>query len=487
MFFGQFGKKNRNGSTSCKYCGAKYDAAEKTNIRKDLQKLIPHSAKAVTAFLLTLSLLAGTCFNTPFIAVSSDNGASSYGEDVSNTENKENEVNNNDSNAGEEDVNADNGGASTIPALYANADNGGASTSPALDAPGTREDTVVITGDSTTPTTPDKPKDTVSSEPETDFDENFPYAPKISFGTGSGLYARWGNSELANEYYLLPDDTVTITTLNEPEGSKIYFTGSNSAIEAYKADPEFDFSAENSGWTEYVDSVKIQFNDNYARVGAVMTDANDRAIKGTFISTNFWELDCERKIGIYGTAGNYNLRMTDYLNLSGATSTNISQTYYVNFAVNGDVETPSADSYSFALSDSEPAYLNEYLDNLTGEVVLNYSGICIYTKDGEAVYTSEAVSSSTALKLTPSIVFTNYYDGSNILYYPCLLNYRIVYGGNFDKVYYGVGKIGDTKSLNGWNEGYGNININGDIDAADVALYAVLWDSANNTGYTKEA
>lgn len=298
MFCSRCGIENRNSSTSGKYCGTRCKRAEKTNGRKVLQRLIPHSAKAITAFLLALSLLAGVCFNTPLIAASSDNGAPSYGEDASNTDNNENAVNNNDVKVAEQD---------------ADADNGSASTSPALDAPGTREDAVVITEDSTTPTTPDKPKDTVSSEPETDFDENFPYAPKISFGTGSGLYARWGNSELANEYYLLPDDTATITALNEPEGSKIYFTGSNSAIEAYKADPEFDFSAENSGWTEYVDSVKIQFNDNYARVGAVMTDANDRAIKGTFISTNFWELDCERKIGIYGTAGNYNLRMTDYL------------------------------------------------------------------------------------------------------------------------------------------------------------------------------
>lgn len=124
-----------------------------------------------------------------------------YSDDISKTGEKEITVNNNDSKAAEEDTDADNGSAST---------------SPSLDAPGTREDTVVITGDSTTPTTPDKPKDTVSSEPETDFDENFPYAPKISFGTGSGLYARWGNSELANEYYLLPDDTVTITASNEP-------------------------------------------------------------------------------------------------------------------------------------------------------------------------------------------------------------------------------------------------------------------------------
>lgn len=474
MFFGQFSKGNRNSSTTRKYGGARFDAAEKTNTKQDLQKVIQNPDKAITAFLLALSLLAGVCFNTPLIAVSLDNGASPYSENNSQTEEQEITVNNNESKPAEED--AGNDGASL----------GSAAKAPTLDKPGTREDIVVITGDSTTPTTPDKPKDTVSSEPETDFDENFPYAPKISFGTGSGLYARWGNSELANEYYLLPDDTVTITASNEPEGSKIYFTGSNSAIDAYKADPEFDFSAENSGWTEYVDGVNIQFNDNYARVGAVMTNANDRAIKGTFISTNFWELNCERKIGIYGTAGNYNLRMTDYLNLSGATSTNISQTYYINFAVNGDVETPSADNYSFALSDSEPAYLNEYLDNLTGEVSLNYSGICVYSKYGEAVYTSDALAGITALKLTPSIVFTNYYDGSNILYYPCTLNYRIVYGGNFDKVYYGVGKIGDTKSLDGWNEAQWNIEINGDIDAADVALYAVLWDSANNTGYTKE-
>lgn len=399
------------------------------------------------------------CFNTPLIESFAEDGTSSYSDDISKTRAKETTANN------------DNDGKA--------ADNDSAPTSSTpkdltLDLPGTRQDTVVITGDSTTPVTPDKPKDKVSTEPETDFDENFPYAPKITFGTGSGLYARWGVSELANEYYLLPDDTVTITALNEPEGSKIYFTGSNSAIEAYKANPEFDFSAEDSGWTRYTDSVKIQFNENYARVGAIMTDANDRAIKGTFISTNFWELDCERKLGIYGTAGNYNLRMTDYLNLSGATSTNISQTYYVNFAVNGDVETPSADNYNFALSDSEPAYLNDYLDNLTGEVALNYSGICVYSKDGETVYTSKTLAGSTTLKLIPSIVFSNYYDGGEVLYYPCTMSHKIVYGGIYDKLYYGIGKIGDTKSLDGWTESYGTIDISGDINAADVALYAVL-------------
>ncbi|MDO4883256.1 MAG: hypothetical protein Q3975_07880, partial [Oscillospiraceae bacterium] len=195
--------------------------------------------------------------------------------------------------------------------------------SPRLDAPGTRNDTIPVTivpTDSTTPLTPENPKDNTSPDPETDVDENSPYAPKIKFGTGSGLYARWGTSELANEYYLVPGDTVTITTANEPEGSKVYFTCSNSAIEAFKANPAFDFTAGNSGWSEYTDSVTIRFSDNYARVGAVMTDVSGKAIKGTFISTNFWELNCERRIGVYGSADNYNLRMTDYLNLSGATA-----------------------------------------------------------------------------------------------------------------------------------------------------------------------
>ena len=429
-----------------------------------------------TAFVLTLTLIAGVCFNTPLIAVYSEKGASSYGENVDNTGKGDVTVSGED-----KEVAGDDGTAaeSDVPTRSVSGE-------PTLDKPGTRDDTVVVSGDSTTPLTPDAPKETVTADPETDIDEDSPYAPKIAFGTGSGLYARWGNSELANEYYLVPDDTVTIASYNEPEGSKIYFTGSNSAIEAYKADPAFDFSAENSGWTEYSDSVTINFEDNYARIGAVMADSNDRAIKGTFISTNFWELDCERKLGIYGNAGKYNLRMTDYLNLSSATSTNISQTYYVNFAVNDGVEAPSEDNYDFELSDSEPAYLNDYLDDLTGSVMLNYSGICVYSRYGEAVYTSQVLEGSTSLELSPSIVFSNYYDDSDILYYPCTLNYRIVYGGNFDTVYYNIGKIGDTKSLDGWNYSYWYIDVNGDIDAADVALYAVLWDSENDVGYTND-
>ena len=174
MFFGQFSKRNRNSSTTRKYGGARFDAAEKTNTKQDLQKVIQNPAKAITAFLLALSILSGVCFNTPLIAVSSDNGASSYSDNNSQTEEQEITVNNNESKPVEED--AGNGGASL----------GSAAKAPTLDKPGTRDDTVVITGDSTTPTTPDKPKDTVSSEPETDFAENFPYAPKISFGSGSG-------------------------------------------------------------------------------------------------------------------------------------------------------------------------------------------------------------------------------------------------------------------------------------------------------------
>ena len=199
---------------------------------------------------------------------------------------------------------------------------------------------------------------------------------------------RSGVSELANEYYLTPEDTVTITASNEPEGSKVYFTDSNSAIEAYKADPAFDFADENSGWTEYTDHVTIRFADSYARVGAIMTDINDRAIKGTFISTNFWELDRDRHIGVYGGVGGYNLRMTDYLNLSDATATNMSTMYYINVSANGAAADPSESDYDFMLSDSEPGYLDDILDDLTGTVALNYKGICVYYKDGEAVYTS---------------------------------------------------------------------------------------------------
>lgn len=64
---------------------------------------------------------------------------------------------------------------------------------PRLDAPGTRTDTIPVTivpTDSTTPLTPEKPKDNTSPDPETDIDENSPYSPKIKFGTGSGLFAR---------------------------------------------------------------------------------------------------------------------------------------------------------------------------------------------------------------------------------------------------------------------------------------------------------
>ena len=190
--------------------------------------------------------------------------------------------------------------------------------SPRLDAPGTRNDTVPVTkpGDSNTPLSPDNGKENPVPAPQTD--ELTPYAPRITFGTGNGLYARWGSSELANEYYLIPGDTVTLTSANEPEGAKVYFTGLNSAIDAYRADPAFDFSAEDSGWTEYTDHVTVPFADHYARMGAVMTDSAGKAIKGTFVSTNFWELDCDRGIGVYGGEGSYNLRMTDYLNLSGA-------------------------------------------------------------------------------------------------------------------------------------------------------------------------
>ena len=356
-----------------------------------------------------------------------------------------------------------------------------------LDAPGTRDDTVTVTGDSTTPLTPDKPKENTSTEPETDIDEDSPYAPQISFGTGNGFYARWGASELANEYYLTPDDTVTINVYNEPEGAKVYFTGSNTAIDAYKADPAFDFTAADSGWTEYTDHVTVPFADHYARVGAVMTDAAGKAIKGTFISTNFWELDCDRHIGIYGNPGTYNVRMTDYLNLTGATYTNIWQTYYINVAVDAEVDTPSEDDYDFALSDSEPGYLNELLDTLTGNVTLKYKGICEYYNTWYGTtYTSPVLEGEVSLTLSPTPILKNWYDDSDTIYYPCDIRTGIAYGGNFDTIYYSIGKIGDTTSLEGWTQASYYINIPGDIDAGDVALYTILYDSENEVGYTKE-
>ncbi len=361
--------------------------------------------------------------------------------------------------------------------------------SPRLDAPGTRTDTIPVTivpTDSDTPLTPDESKENTSPDPETDIDENSPYSPKIKFGTGSGLFARWGTSELANEYYLVPGDTVTITAANEPEGSKIYFTGLNDAIEAYKADPAFDFTAEDSGWTEYTDTVTIRFSDNYARVGAVMTDISGKAIKGTFISTNFWELDCERRIGVYGSADNYNLRMTDYLNLSGATASNITQTYYIKAAANTEAADPTETDYDFKLSDSEPGYLDDILGGLTGNTALNYKGICVYYRNGEAVYTSPVVSGTFNFELTPMLVFSNEYDETDVLYYPCRLSARVIYGGNYDTVYYGIGKVGSLSSTEGWSNAGESFEVSGDINADDVALYAVLYDSKNNVGYTND-
>ncbi|MBR4762267.1 MAG: chitobiase/beta-hexosaminidase C-terminal domain-containing protein, partial [Clostridia bacterium] len=359
--------------------------------------------------------------------------------------------------------------------------------SASLDAPGTRNDTVVVTpGDSTTPLNPTVPKEDTSEEPETDFDENSPYSPRIAFGTGSGLYARWGTSELANEYYLTPDDTVTIATSNEPDGAKVYFTGLNTAIEAYKADPAFDFTAAGSGWTEYTDSVTIQFNDNYARIGAVMVDSSGRAIKGTFVSTNFWELDCDRWIGVYGSAGNYNIRMTDYLNLSGATATNITQKYYIKVAVGEAADTPSESNYDFRLTDSQPGYLSEYLDSLTGNKSLNYKGICVYYKSGTAVYTSPVSEGTYDFELSPTIAFKNKIDNTDILYYPCTLSATILYGGSFNAIYYSIGKIGSTTSTSGWTRyrAANGIEVSGDIDAGDVALYAVLYDTKAKKFYS---
>ena len=354
-----------------------------------------------------------------------------------------------------------------------------------LDVPGTRTDTVPVTkpGDGNTPLSPDNPKDNPSVTPETDADEALPFAPRITFGTASGLFARWGTSELANEYYLTPGDAVTLSTANEPEGAKVYFTAQNTAIEAYKADPAFDFTADNSGWTEYTDRVTIPFADHYARVAAVMTDESGKAIKGTFVSTNFWELDCERKIGMYGAAGTYNLRMTDYLNLSGATAKNITQTYYLKAAVNEEAAVPTAEDYDFKLSDSEPGYLNEILDKLSGDVSLNYKGICVYVKDGEAVYTSPVCEGSFQLNLAPSPVFSNEFDETDVLYYPCKLSAKSLYGGNYDAVYYSVGKIGDPKTLDGWTKADGAFEVGEELNADDVALYAILVDSKTGAGY----
>ena len=355
-----------------------------------------------------------------------------------------------------------------------------------LDTPGTRTDTVPATsetGDPETPLDPTDPRNAPSTPPETDIDENSPYAPKITFGTGSGLFARWGSSALANEYYLTPDDTVTLTTANEPEGAKVYFTCLNTAIDAYKADPDFDFADESSGWTEYADHVTLAFSDHYARVGAVMTDISGKAIKGTFISTNFWELDCDRKIGVYGGIGTYNLRMTDYLNLSGATASNFTQAYYLKAAVNEEAVIPSETDYDFKLSDSEPAYLNDILDHLTGNVDLDYKGICVYYKDGEAVYTSPVYENAYQFELTPCVIFSNEYDDTDDLYYPCRLSARIIYGGNFDTVWYGIGQAGDTASTEGWTKADGSFEVSGEINAEDVALYAILTAGATGAGY----
>ncbi|MBR4910351.1 MAG: chitobiase/beta-hexosaminidase C-terminal domain-containing protein, partial [Clostridia bacterium] len=436
------------------------------------------------ALLLTLALMAGACLNAPLLAYSLGNqeeisakGEGAAEQDPLNiTDNKE---------GGETAANGDAAGdepVSTVVPVRSSPVK-----SPGLDAPGTRDDTVVVTpGDSTTPLNPTVPKEDTSEEPETDFDENSPYSPRIAFGTGSGLYARWGTSELANEYYLTPDDTVTIATSNEPDGAKVYFTGLNTAIEAYKADPAFDFTAAGSGWTEYTDSVTIQFNDNYARIGAVMVDSSGRAIKGTFVSTNFWELDCDRWLGVYGSAGNYNIRMTDYLNLSGATATNITQKYYIKVAVGGAADTPSESNYDFMLSDSEPGYLSEYLDSLTGNATLNYKGICVYYKAGTAVYTSPVSEGTYDFELSPTIAFKNKIDNTDILYYPCTLSAAILYGGSYNTIYYSIGQIGDTTSTTGWTKYIGSkgIKVSSDIDAGDVALYAVLYDSKAKAFYS---
>ncbi|MBO4734500.1 MAG: chitobiase/beta-hexosaminidase C-terminal domain-containing protein, partial [Clostridia bacterium] len=433
------------------------------------------------ALLLIMALMAGVCLNAPLAAAYSPEqevNSPAYGDNAAQPDAENATPNREDEASGE-------GEAVSEPIItVTNPKYSTPQRAVSLDAPGTRDDTVQVTpGDSTTPVTPVTPKEDVSGDPENDFDENSPYAPKITFGTGSGLFARWGVSELANEYYLLPDDTVTIATSNEPEGAKVYFTGSNSAIEAYKADPAFDFTAINSGWTEYADSVSIQFDDGYARIGAVMTDVTGKAIKGTFVSTNFWELNCSRHIGLYGNAGNYNVRMTDYLNLSGATFTNISQTYYIKAAADETAGTPSESDYDFALADSAPGYLNDLLDSLTGNVSVNLKGICVYSKSGSAVYTSPVYESTCNLELKPTVVFKNSYDGTEAVYYPCTLTASIIYGGSFNAIYYGIGKIGNTTSTSGWTRARSTIEVSSSIDAGDVALYAILYDTKGKKGY----
>ncbi|MDO4893431.1 MAG: FN3 associated domain-containing protein, partial [Eubacteriales bacterium] len=181
---------------------------------------------------------------------------------------------------------------------------------------------------------------------------------------------------------------------------------------------------------------------------------------------------------------NYNLRMTDYLNLSGATATNITQTYYIKAAADAEAADPTETDYDFKLSDSEPGYLNDILGGLTGTTALNYKGVCVYYKNGEAVYTSPVLSGAYNFELTPMLVFSNEYDETDVLYYPCRLSARVIYGGNYDTVYYGIGKVGSLNSTEGWSNAGESFEVSGDINADDVALYAVLYDSKNNVGYT---